>query len=1087
MLRKNILHALFGCLSFLLFFSNNLSGQIVDEKFGKNRVQYRLFDWKHYSTQHFDIYYYPGGQYLAKELTVKLEEDHNKITDFIGYAPYAKTKVFVYNNNIDLNQSNVGLNEAKFDIAGQTNFFKNQIEIAFTGSIAKFHQELKFLIAKNYVNDMLFGGLFSEVLASSYLLTLPEWYVNGIAAYISFGWNAEMDDFAREFIENNKVTDITKLEGKRALLAGQSIWNFISEKYGRINISSVLNLTRIIRNEEKSITNSLGLSYTQFLQEYSNFYSSYPLEGTESLPPNDLQVAKGLKNGGQYNVSISPNGAFLAYSINKNGRFKIILKNLQNEKEKTILTGGIKRFDGNQYDEAPVFDWGDSTTLGIVDYERGVSILRLYNPYNKQWNNQTLRRFEQVNYMDIYPNGKTAVLSVNVKGQSDLYIIGINKPNSRRLTNDIFDEIAPKFIPGSKTVIFSSNRPADSVKNSSDYDDLSKRFNLFAIEIGNENQIEQLTNDFGNSIQPTPLDSSAVYYLSSKSGIYNLYKLDLRAGLSTQVTAFPTSIKSLSLTEDPDLIAFTAFSKGRERLYQKSFTRDNTPKYLQNTLRKQIELTRRLPEKEKKASKSFNEVDRDNDLLNPTSDTLNTTIKSDTSQLTGKLDPNDFTFESSTDKVLSEQSSLALNLSKLRKKPNVIGPIDYEPAFKIDNVTVSFLFDPLFGFSPYIEYQMNDLLENNKFTGGITSTLFNQSAGNTTRFYGEYQYLPRLLDYTVRLERKSMQFTLNEGTVDQQYAFNKLDVGVSYPFSTSMRASVNTFIGSRSFVESSTSLFTPGTTPNLVVNPLQNEFMYGSSFELVYENSEVLGFNIRQGTRGKIALENYNFGADFQQSFIKLSIDLRHYQKIFKEITFATRLYGGAYMGNNTPYFLLGGLSNWVTLRRSQNIRTDNNVNDTDRRNPLDLQTSEEEVDNRNILFHDIVTGLRGFRINELYGSNTLLLTNELRIPLFRALSNKAIKSPFVRNFQLLGFYDIGTAWFGGNPWDTNNSINTETIELPPFKASIQNYKNPWLSSLGVGVSTVLFGYYGTLYYSLPIEDYNFNDPSILLGIGFNF
>ena len=35
------------------------------QSFGKNKVQYRTFDWKIVSSTHFDVYYYQGGDSLA--------------------------------------------------------------------------------------------------------------------------------------------------------------------------------------------------------------------------------------------------------------------------------------------------------------------------------------------------------------------------------------------------------------------------------------------------------------------------------------------------------------------------------------------------------------------------------------------------------------------------------------------------------------------------------------------------------------------------------------------------------------------------------------------------------------------------------------------------------------------------------------------------------------------------------------------------------------------------------------------------------------------------------------------------------------
>ena len=46
----------------VLFLTTSLSAQ----SFGKNKMQYRDFDWSYIQTPHFDIYYYGDQQSLAE-------------------------------------------------------------------------------------------------------------------------------------------------------------------------------------------------------------------------------------------------------------------------------------------------------------------------------------------------------------------------------------------------------------------------------------------------------------------------------------------------------------------------------------------------------------------------------------------------------------------------------------------------------------------------------------------------------------------------------------------------------------------------------------------------------------------------------------------------------------------------------------------------------------------------------------------------------------------------------------------------------------------------------------------------------------
>ena len=88
-----------------------------------------------------------------------------------------------------------------------------------------------------------------------------------------------------------------------------------------------------------------------------------------------------------------------------------------------------------------------------------------------------------------------------------------------------------------------------------------------------------------------------------------------------------------------------------------------------------------------------------------------------------------------------------------------------------------------------------------------------------------------------------------------------------------------------------------------------------------------------------------------------------------------------------------------------------------------------------------------------------------------------------------MGFYDIGSSWTGNSPFSNENSVNTQIIknEGSPFQAKIKNFKNPWLSSYGFGLRTVLLGYYMKFDLAYPIEDYKVGKPRFLVSLGYDF
>ncbi|MEQ9231130.1 MAG: translocation protein TolB, partial [Cyclobacteriaceae bacterium] len=165
------------------------SGQHYNTEFGQNRIQYEALGWSYISTNSFDVYYSEGGEGYAQDAVDYLEEAYPELTDKIGYAPYTKPKVLIYNSIHDLQQSNIGIGGDVYTIGGKTNFVKMQAEVAYSGQAHKFQEDLIYGIAKVLIRDMLYGGSLGEIFQNSFLLTLPEWFIDGGARYLAYGWN----------------------------------------------------------------------------------------------------------------------------------------------------------------------------------------------------------------------------------------------------------------------------------------------------------------------------------------------------------------------------------------------------------------------------------------------------------------------------------------------------------------------------------------------------------------------------------------------------------------------------------------------------------------------------------------------------------------------------------------------------------------------------------------------------------------------------------------------------------------------------------------------------------------------------------
>ncbi len=1109
----------FTVLLFLVGIS--VFAQRAEVEFGKNRMQFKNFNWRYYSTENFEIYFYDGGNEIARLGAEYLEKEFEKITDVIGYSSYYKTKIFLYNSVSDLQQSNVGINEIGFDISGQTDFIRSQVEIAYPGIMEDYKKELKEKVADMLINDMMYGGSLSDMFQSSYLLSLPDWFISGAAAYVARGWDTEMDNFIRDLMRDKKLKKIASFEGEEATLIGQSIWNFIAERYGESYISNILNLTRIVRNEEKSIAGTIGVSYKRFIAEWNSYYTSQTdfVDQNYILPGKETIFKTYNKTNFKFNkVKISPEGNYIAYSKNTRGRYKVIVKNLNNGKEKVLLRSGYKVINQQVDYSIPLLSWQSEGVLGII-----------YNRYGKNWISlhtigagvsvkKELSRINQIKDFDIALGSNLAVVSAERNGSNDLYLVSLKRNSIKRITNDLYDDIDPKFIPETSSIVFSSNRTTDTIyhKNQS-INDITNVHNIFIYNIDStKNKVFRVTNNLSKSINPISPNGYEIYFISDQQGINNIFKYNLKNNLYFQVSNFASDINEFDLTTDKSIFSFTTFKDRRSSIHlikdypidQNIFTAQTKRQQFLNAKRvakKLLDNRKKLMDKQlndeiqgageedeepfaaKEDEKSLLdqvEVDKDkfvdtNNYVFKQPDEKPSESDQSSDQSSEKqpdetdeeyVNTDNYVFDTDVVKSQDESGSFLRKYRLLRKEQDLVGPLDYRTRFTADNIVTSFLFDPLMGFGLNFQAKMNDLLEDHSFDGGI----FVSTNLRSSSFYGEYKYLKYLIDLSVRYDRKNI-FREFSSISAQKYILNKFEGTASLPLNVSTRVSVTPFYAFSRYYE-----LDPG---GYILGPpltSTNQYM-GAKTELVFDNTITTGLNQIQGTRGKISFEHWESLEDFNKTFSNIYLDIRNYQKIHRELVFATRLFYGRYWGEGKKKYLLGGMDNWFL-----NKTKTENTTDEEGMDELGFRSLQ---DNSDVLFLQYVTSLRGFDYNSFNGSNAILFNAELRFPVIKYFYRGPITSNFFRNLQFIGFYDIGSAWTGSSPLATVNSINTEVIKPngSPFQATIKNFRNPFLQSYGFGMRTVLLGFYSKFDLAYPIEDGLRKKARLFVTLGYDF
>ncbi len=356
----------------------------------------------------------------------------------------------------------------------------------------------------------------------------------------------------------------------------------------------------------------------------------------------------------------------------------------------------------------------------------------------------------------------------------------------------------------------------------------------------------------------------------------------------------------------------------------------------------------------------------------------------------------------------------------------------------------------------FFKSSVQDLFEDYELEGGIRiPTTF-----SGLEYYVTFKDERKRLDKSYSYYRKSTKYS-STGFVQELSAkdiSNLVQTDLKYALDIygSLRARASLRIDKFEFLSKDQfSLEIPAITSQRI----------GLRLEYVFDNTIDVDLNLKNGARLKVYSEvlkkmdintNDGFNFNFNKGVLFLAgADIRHYQRLGKHTIFATRFAGATSFGSEKMLFFLGGVDNELFPTTNQDI-------------PLPTATDE-------FAYQTLASPIRGFRTNIRNGNSFLLANVELRIPLFKYFYKRPIKSSLIRNFQIVGFFDVGTAWQGTSPFSQDNPLNTSVFAAPPntpqvITATVNYYRDPIVAGFGAGVRTKIFGYFIRVDYGKGLE-----------------
>lgn len=962
--------SLLSIVSFLLAFSISFA------QFGKNKVQYQTFDWKYIESEHFDIYFYDGEQYLAEFVAVEAERALASIMSTLShYTMNKRTPIVVYNTHNEFQQTNVINQFMPEGVGGVTELFKNRVVLPFQGDFAQFRHVTHHELVHAVMNDLFYGGTFQTAISSGNPFMIPIWISEGLAEWESIGGlDVQTDMFMRDATLNERVEGLQYMNGYYAYRGGQSFFWYVAKEYGEPKVGEFINRLKIYSNLDEAFKSSFGKDFEEFSDQWVKDMKKYywpdidryvePDEFSERLTDHEK-----LRNFYNTSPAISPDGKQVAYIADDGGVFGIFIKDLddpERENRRQIISSGRRQDFEDLNLLTPGISWNpDGSKIAISAKSGGEDAIYIYDLEKDDYEKKKFG-IKSISSVAWSPDGNKLAF-IGVQGpQSDVFVYNFDTDRWYKATDDIFTDAIPVWAQDSRTIYFTSDRGGHTVSNPDD--DSFKMYNydleksdIYSVDIETRD-IERITNSpeykkYSYSISP---DGDDLLFVFDKNGIGNIYIMDLGTKSTRAITNSLTGISQISLSKDASKLIFsTLYESGYDIFmmkypFEKVLEADTLPKTnyrLEELKRKSIvdEIAELQTEKTAQDDEQFDsygdfrvEFTRQN-VIKPNPDASDKSSR----------------FAETRDDF-AEDTNFVVRDYKLKFSPDLVYGNPYYSTY--------------FGFQGLAQMLFSDVLGDHRILvqANLLIDLRNSSFDVT------YSYLPEIIDYSFSgYHRANFVFRSN----DSLYRFRDwgLRVGASYPFDLFNR--VEWGLGWMNL-----------SMENVENSKAENETSMLFVPRAAFVHDDVLWsyFAPVKGTR-------YNFGilgspkfSEDGVGFMTLSTDIRHYIRLFDYFNIALRGAGGASLGPDPRNFYLGGEMNWINRRWSGGYLPFDNPED--------------------FAFMNFIMPLRGFAVNEISGTKYFVANLEFRYPMLAALLAGPVPILF-QNVMGNFFLDVGAAW----------------------------------------------------------------------------
>jgi WD40-like Beta Propeller Repeat len=555
--------------------------------YGKNsQIRYDNFRWHIYTTDHFEIYYYPETEKQLERVAGYAESAYQQISADLKHDLAFKVSLIVFKTSSEFQEQNVIPGAAQEGVGAFAEPFRDRMVLPLDEPPDLLYRLIVHELTHIFEFDIIPQGLIRR--------SVPLWVNEGLSDYMTGIWRPLDLMTVRDAAVADIVPKMSDLEGyggfnnpRLIYNLGHTVFEFIESKWGKEGLRQFLFALRksVIGGGEDAYEEAFKVKPDEFDQEFEKYLKDRfkpfrdkerPADYGRDLAPNPQKT----RYTSVLSVEPSPSGDLIAAMVG-NRRDQELDVVLLSSKDGTVvrnLTSGFDQSMGFAYIALPGGRWnsvawmswspnGDRIAYFVrTEKERALIVQNVVS--GKIERRIPMKTVDEPESPAIAPDGRHVAFAGLRGAIGDLFMLDLETGQIDNLTNDPFADYGPTFSPDGSYLVYMTR--------------ISGNEKLFRLDVATKKKT-QLTFGTHDDAQARFVDDHTLVFPSTavnptlpiepevarNGNIFNIWTLDMKTGELRQYTdAVGGNLSPIVLNGDKtSRIAFVTYFKGAYGLH----------------------------------------------------------------------------------------------------------------------------------------------------------------------------------------------------------------------------------------------------------------------------------------------------------------------------------------------------------------------------------------------------------------------------------------------------------------------------------------------------------------------------------------